>query len=146
MSALVLRRRCIVVTAALLATLAAGCGSTPRGSASERVVDVTEKDFHISMPTTFAPGELTFRVHNGGPDAHEFIVMRAADAAALPHRAAGTTVNAAALKKSLIGELQPGAPGVTRNLSLTLASGRYVFFCDMTGHFMGGMHAEVVVN
>jgi uncharacterized cupredoxin-like copper-binding protein len=72
--------------------------------------------------------------------------MRAADAATLPHRSDGLTINEAALKKRLVGELEPGAPGVTRNLSLKLAPGHYVFFCDMTGHFMGGMHAEVVVN
>jgi uncharacterized cupredoxin-like copper-binding protein len=139
-------RRCAATTSVVLATLGAGCGSARQESRSASVVDVTERDFHISAPSTLASGEVDFRVHNSGPDTHEFIVMRAANAAALPLQDDGLTVNEAGLKKSLAGELDPGAPGVTRDLRVNLAPGRYVFFCDMTGHFMGGMHTEVVVQ
>jgi uncharacterized cupredoxin-like copper-binding protein len=27
-----------------------------------------------------------------------------------------------------------------------LAPGRYVLFCNMTGHYMGGMHSTLVVS
>jgi len=139
------RRRGCVATAVLLAALVAGCGSSQRAGTSARVVDVTERDFSIAMPTTLASGEIVFHVHNAGPDDHEFIVMRGT-AAQLPLQDDGLTVNEAGVKNRLVGELEPGSPGVTRNLRLKLAPGRYVFYCDMTGHFMGGMHEDVVVQ
>ena len=40
----------------------------------------------------------------------------------------------------------PGEPGATRYLTVELRPGRYVFFCNMEGHFMAGMHAEVEVQ
>ena len=113
-------RGCTVATILMLAALAAGCGSAQPAGTSAHVVNVTEKDFHIAAPTTLAAGEVTFRVHNAGPDEHEFIVIRAADAAALPLQSDGLTIDEAALKKDRVGELVPGAPSVTRNLRLTL--------------------------
>jgi uncharacterized cupredoxin-like copper-binding protein len=50
------------------------------------------------------------------------------------------------LQKRELGELEPCAPGSVQTLRLHLAPGRYVFFCNMAGHFLGGMHAEVVVQ
>ena len=38
------------------------------------------------------------------------------------------------------------APGAVRTLHLKLAPGRYIFFCNMAGHYLGGMHHEVVVQ
>jgi uncharacterized cupredoxin-like copper-binding protein len=84
-------------------------------------------------------------VHNAGPDEHEFIVMRGT-ATELPLQNDGLTVNETAVKSRLVGELEPGGPGLTRNLRLKLAPGRHMFYCDMTGHFMGGMHTDVVVQ
>lgn len=108
-------------------------------------MNVTEKDFHIDAPSTLAAGEVVFHVHNAGPDEHEFIVMHGA-AAALPLQNDGLTVDETAAKHRSAGELEPGAPGLTRTVRMKLAPGRYVFYCDMTGHFMGGMHTEVVVQ
>ena len=31
-------------------------------------------------------------------------------------------------------------------LKLHLAPGRYLLFCNMEGHYMGGMHTELVVS
>jgi uncharacterized cupredoxin-like copper-binding protein len=145
MSSSISWRACSLATAVLLAALAGGCGSAQQASSGARVVDVTERDFSISTSTTLAAGEITFRVHNAGPDEHEFIVMRGT-AAELPLQNDGLTVNETAASKRLVGELEPGAPGLTRDLRLKLAPGRYVFYCDMTGHFMGGMHTDVVVQ
>jgi uncharacterized cupredoxin-like copper-binding protein len=33
-----------------------------------------------------------------------------------------------------------------RTLRLKLTPGRYVFFCNMAGHYLGGMRHEVVVQ
>jgi hypothetical protein len=132
--------------AALVALpLAAGCGASHSDSAGAPVVNITEKDFHISAPARVPAGEVILRVHNDGPDEHELIAARAPANWNLPIRRDGFTVNEEAVQASEPGSLEPGAPGATRTLRVKLAPGKYVFFCNMAGHFMGGMHADVVV-
>jgi uncharacterized cupredoxin-like copper-binding protein len=108
-------------------------------------VAVTERDFHISAPATIKAGEVAFTVRNEGPERHEFIVARVGRST-LPLRADGLTLDEEALQKQEVGELEPGDPGAVRTLHLTLSPGRYVFFCNMAGHFLGGMRHEVVVQ
>ena len=45
-----------------------------------------------------------------------------------------------------VGELNEVAAGTVGTLPLTLAPGRYVFFCNMDGHYLGGMHAVLEVT
>jgi uncharacterized cupredoxin-like copper-binding protein len=108
-------------------------------------VRVTERDFQISAPQQVSNGDLLLTVANQGPENHELIVVRAASAR-LPLRSDGLTVNEAALQPVKLPSLEPGAPGSVRELRLHLPPGRYVFFCNMAGHFMGGMHAVLVVR
>lgn len=141
-------RRSIALACVLLPLLATGCGSVRAVAGGQRPIAVTERDFKISIPSSLPAGEVTLRVHNLGPDRHEFIAARvAADGrASLPLRRDGLTLNEEKLASSEVGELEPGQPGSLRTLHLHLAPGRYVFFCNMAGHFLGGMHQEVVVQ
>ena len=43
------------------------------------------------------------------------------------------------------GSLEPGQAGTVRTLRVHLVSGHYLFFCNMAGHYLGGMNAEVIV-
>jgi hypothetical protein len=132
-----------VLCGAAAVLIVAGCGGTrsPTGA----VIPVTERDFHISGPRHVAAGNVVFRVRNAGPDAHEFIVVRLGPKGT-PLRGDGMTVDEDALSASTVGALEPGNPGAVRDLSVSLPPGRYVFFCNMEGHFRGGMHMEVVVG
>src|SRR5439155_18551179 len=104
-----------------------------------------ERDVHIAAQARLAAGEVTMTVHNEGPDAHELNVVRA-DRARLPLRSDGLTVDEEGLGKVIVGALEPGRPGSVRTLRLHLAPGRYVFLCNMAGHYLGGMHTTVVVS
>ena len=84
-------------------------------------------------------------MHNDGPEEHELIVVREGDHP-LPLRKDGVTVDEDALAKAHVGGLEPGTPGSVRELQLRLAAGRYELFCNMAGHFLGGMHVQVVVS
>ncbi len=106
---------------------------------------VHERDFHITAPSVLSSGTVTLRVHNEGPDQHELIIVPGT-VAALPLRPDGMTVNEEALEASEPGSLEPGEPGSTRDLTVQLKPGHYVFFCNMEGHYMAGMHAEVEVR
>jgi uncharacterized cupredoxin-like copper-binding protein len=87
---------------------------------------------------------VTFRIKNHGPDAHELIVVH--DEGGLPLRSDGITVDEEALTKRIVGGLEPANAGAVRELRVHLSPGRYTLLCNMFGHFMGGMHATVVVG
>ncbi len=130
---------------ALAGAVIAGCGKASPRSTAGPVVPITERNFHISAPTHLAAGPVTFRIRNDGPDEHEFIIAPARPGG-LPLRRDGLTVDEEAIEESEPGSLEPAKPGSVRYLHVDLAPGRYVFFCNMEGHYMGGMHEEVTVG
>jgi len=135
-----------LLTAAVVGLLVAGCGVGHRLAVPARVVDVTERDFAIKVSQrNVAAGTVVFRATNRGPDAHELIIARV-HRVQLPLRTDGLTVSEEGLEKSIVGTLEPGQPNSVRELRVRLAPGRYVLFCNMFGHFMGGMRADVVVR
>jgi uncharacterized cupredoxin-like copper-binding protein len=135
-----------LLTLVLAGGLVAGCGGAPRIAAAGRVIDVTERDFRISVsPSVVQPGAVVFRATNRGPDAHELIIVRVRDRK-LPLRSDGLTVSEEKLEKATVGVLEPGQPNTVRELPARLGPGRYVLFCNMSGHFMGGMRADLVVR
>jgi len=135
-------RPLLLVSLALLAC--PGCGNGGHVAAAH-VVRVTERDFRISAPKHVRSGDLLLSVSNRGPDAHELIVVRDRSSV-LPLRRDGSTVSEEKLEPVTAGALEPGQPGSRRTLRLHLAPGTYELFCKMSGHYMGGMHARLVVG
>jgi uncharacterized cupredoxin-like copper-binding protein len=127
-----------------LAVLPAACGSSAPPSKDRAVVDVYERDFVVTAPHRLAAGDVTLRIHNQGPDDHELLMVRAT--ARLPMRHDGLTVDEDAVERTTVLALEPAEPRTTRLLSVHLEPGRYELFCNMSGHFMGGMHEVVVVR
>ncbi len=125
--------------------LLSGCGETASQAAPITHVAVSERDFSIDAPRHVGAGPVDFAVHNMGPDAHELIVVKGTRRS-LPFRSDGLTIDEDAVAKSEAGALEPGDPGARRNLDVDLKPGRYVLFCNMYGHFQGGMHTELVVR
>jgi uncharacterized cupredoxin-like copper-binding protein len=125
--------------------IVAGALAAPRADGGGRTVTVVERDFRITVSTNRVPaGDVTFRIDNDGPDAHELILVR--DRGRLPLRADGITVDEDALEKQTLGAVEPAAAGARRVLRVRLTRGRYLLLCNMYGHFMGGMHAVVVAR
>jgi uncharacterized cupredoxin-like copper-binding protein len=133
----------LLVLACLALLACSGCGSGGH-EAGAHVVRITERDFRISAPNHVSSGDVVLSVHNRGPDAHELIVVR--DGSRLPLRGDGTTVSEEKLEPVEAGALEPGRPGSVRTLRLHLAPGTYELFCNMSGHYLGGMHAKLVVG
>jgi hypothetical protein len=129
------------IVAALVSRVRTAWATSP----SPSVVRVVERDFHIStVHGRIAAGTVIFRVTNRGPDEHEFIVVRADGG--LPLRPDGITLDEDALQKSIVGSIEPAPAGRANILRLTLRPGRYSLVCNMFGHYMGGMHAALVVR
>jgi uncharacterized cupredoxin-like copper-binding protein len=129
-------RRLIVPALCLAATLSIfGCGSGSGGSPPAGHAQIEERDFKISAPRTLPSGRVALAVDNIGPDDHELIVVRAAGS--LPRRSDGLTLDEDTFEKQTVGVLEPGMG--PRELDVTLRPGRYVMFCNMQGHYLGGM-------
>jgi uncharacterized cupredoxin-like copper-binding protein len=137
--------------AALLACLAvavtalAGCAIDGSDEAAGKpTVSVTERDFRISAPGKLPAGEVDLSVTNRGPDAHELIVVRK-HTRRLPIRSDGLTVDEDKIESDEVGVMEPADPGV-RRMSFRLTPGTYELFCNMAGHYKGGMHRKLVVH
>jgi len=124
---------------------ASGCTLTDShsGSPASPSVKVVESDFRITGPRTINAGDVLLSVLNRGPEAHELLVVRTDGP--LPLRPDGTTVDEDAIDPSLAGALEPGERGV-RQLRVHLVPGHYRFICNMSGHYLGGMNTEFVVE
>ncbi len=129
----------------LSAALAAGCGAQGHAHGGAPAVAVSERDFHIEAPATLRAGNYRLVVHNEGATDHELIIAPSPNGA-LPLRTDGLTVDEEAVERQEPGSLEPGKPGAVRSLEVHLAPGRYVLFCNMEGHYMAGMHSELVVD
>lgn len=129
--------------AVLLPFLSFGCTQTaPEGSP----VGVTLRDFSMSpSQQSVAAGNVLFQVHNDAPVTHEFIVVRTnLPADHLPIAPDGLSVNEEWL--SSVGELDEVPASQTGTLALNLSPGRYVFFCNLEGHYLGGMQGVLEVT
>jgi uncharacterized cupredoxin-like copper-binding protein len=133
----------VVLVASFTYSSCGGASSAPR--AGRGAVAVKESDFKISMPGRLAAGAHVFSVHNEGPVDHELIAIRLGHGT-LPLRKDGISLDEDKLEPAEAGALEPGAPGVTRKVTLALKPGRYVFVCNMAGHYLGGMHKTVQVG
>ena len=132
----------------LLALVAVACSSASQGGSAPRAgsqVDVKVRDFHIKAPESIAAGDVTFRVRNAGPDTHELLLVRD-DGRRLPLRPDDLTVDEDAVKPRTLSTLEDDHPGTHRGWKVHLAPGRYELVCNMSGHYLGGMHAKLVVR
>jgi uncharacterized cupredoxin-like copper-binding protein len=137
------RRRGQIVCAAILIVLSS-CSADARTSVGP-TVDVTLKDFSIRTSTpTVAAGRVSFEVENRGPATHEFVVVRTdLPDDDLPIAADGLSVDEEALAG--VGEISDVRLSTGYTLDLNLAPGRYVFFCNLEGHYLGGMSGGLLV-
>jgi uncharacterized cupredoxin-like copper-binding protein len=109
---------------------------------------VTLRDFRLSSSTlTIAAGRVRLLLNNRGPSTHELVVIRtdrrAGDLPILPD---GLTVDEEAPSLHAVDEDPDIAVGATDVLDVRLVSGRYVLFCNLAGHYLGGMRRSLVVS
>ena len=138
---------------ALAATLLllAGCGSGDDGGTAATTrqaatVRVSERDFRISLsPRRVRAGRIRLVVRNKGPVNHELILVKVAGRG-LPLRGDGLTVDEDRLERRTAGVIEPMTPATSDELRVALTRGRYVLLCNMAGHYLSGMRAELVVQ
>ena len=117
---------------------------TPRGTP----VNVRLEDFKVQPDVAVVPaGTVSFRILNQGPTTHQLIVVRTDRAPdKLPLQRDGLTVNEEAPGIELVDEVGGLDIDDRQTLVLDLAAGNYVMYCNLEGHYLGGMHATLTVR
>ncbi|HET6819673.1 MAG TPA: sulfocyanin-like copper-binding protein [Candidatus Limnocylindria bacterium] len=133
-----------VVALVVPLTLARRHDPTPRGTP----VNVLLEDFTLRRDVDVVPaGTVRFRILNQGPTTHELSVIRTDRAPdKLPLQRDGLTINEDAPGMDFLDEAEGLDIGDRRTLALRLAAGNYVLYCNMEGHYLGGMHAALTVR
>jgi uncharacterized cupredoxin-like copper-binding protein len=136
----------LLLVLALFVIVAAGCSASGRvAGARGTVVRVNERDFQLTVkPNHVHAGNVVLVVRNHGPDTHELIVVRSRSR--LPLRHDGLTVDEEALSAVTVASVDGAGPGSVERVRVHLARGRYELLCNMAGHFMAGMHGDLVVE
>jgi hypothetical protein len=111
-------------------------------------VNVRLEDFRVQQDAAVVPaGTVSFRILNQGPTTHQLIVVRT-DLAPdkLPLQRDGLTVDEDAPGIDLLDEVGGLDIDDRQTLVLRLAPGHYVLYCNLEGHYLGGMHAALTVR
>lgn len=134
-------RPAIVAFALAAAVLAAGC-STSSSEANGARINVTMHDFGIKVSRHSVPaGTVVLHVTNDGPSTHELNVDLTRYASGkIPLQPDGLTANEEAQGLRRIDSIEQVNLHHTGDLALELKPGRYVLWCNLEGHYLGGMH------
>jgi uncharacterized cupredoxin-like copper-binding protein len=102
------------------------------------------KDFSLTTSAaSFPAGDMTFGIHNAGPSAHEFVIIRTDDAPdALPVENGVIPED----QIDLVDEAEDIAPGTDTSLDVNLSAGSYVLVCNLPAHYGAGMRAAFTVT
>ena len=100
-------------------------GTTYTRTVNGSVVQVTEDEYHIHMPTSFPGGVVTFHITNLGEHSHNF------------------KIKGNGVEQQLPSDLKPG---MTADMTATLTPGTYHVICPLLGHADLGMQLDVTVT
>jgi len=128
----------------------AACGggsSGSKSSSSPNTVNVTEKEYAITLSTTaIKAGKVHFEVKNEGAMVHELVLFKTSLAAdALPIKDGKVDEEASSLEH-IDPEAEDIASGTTKSLDADLSPGSYVAVCNVPGHYQLGMHTPFTVK
>lgn len=132
-------RKAVLALAVLAAAAAvpAAPGSTAGGT-----VKVTLKEFTVkAAPAAITAGKVTFKVRNAGTLEHELVVLKTTTA---PAKLKVKGIKA--VETGRVGGVKPLKPGTSATLTRTLAKGRYVLLCNVSGHYQAKQFAAFLVK
>jgi uncharacterized cupredoxin-like copper-binding protein len=117
---------------------------TPSGTP----VNVLLEDFKVKRDATAVPaGNISFRILNHGPTTHELIVVRTDRAPdKLPLQDDGLTVDEEGPGVELLDEVGGLDIDDRQTLDVRLTPGHYVLYCNLEGHYLGGMYATLTAR
>jgi uncharacterized cupredoxin-like copper-binding protein len=131
-------------TAAPSASPAALAAAVSASAATSPTVDLTE--WKVTVAGTIKSGKTDLTIANTGVLPHELLVFKSDRApSAYPTDAAGNIKEEGA-GVTLVSDGDNIDPAGTQTRSIDLAPGKYLFVCNIPGHFKQGMFTVVTVT
>ncbi len=129
------RRALLSIAAAGALFVVAGC------STGTKTVNIDLKEYAITADVLSVPaGSVTLKVRNAGDVDHEMVVLKTdLSPSALPTDPDKDKVNEEGAGVQSIGELEDIHPGNTPSKTFNLSPGKYIFVCNIPGHYRNGM-------
>jgi hypothetical protein len=131
---------------------AAACKPVGDAATSDATIAVELKEWAVLPARADVPaGTVTFEARNTGEDAHELVVVRAADPASLPLAADGTVDEEKLPEGAFVGEVEAFPAKQTCPGTFELAAGSYALFCNILetkadgakeNHYANGMRTR----
>jgi hypothetical protein len=138
------------------ASAAVACKPVGDAGAADTKVAVQLSEWAVApQPASVRAGTITFEAANVGADAHELVLVRADDPAALPKAADGTVDEAKLPAGAFIGEVEPFPAKERCQGTFALTAGRYALFCNILeteadgtkeNHYANGMRTSFEVR
>jgi hypothetical protein len=135
---------------------AAACKPVGDAATSDATIAVELKEWSVLPARADVPaGTVTFDANNTGAEAHELVVVRADDPAALPLAADGTVDEDKLPEGAFVGEIEPFPAKQHCTGTFQLAAGRYALFCNILeteadgtkeNHYANGMRTRFEVR
>jgi uncharacterized cupredoxin-like copper-binding protein len=129
---------------ALLATLIASCGGAPEAAPTDSQVVAEMSDYKITVNVPSAKaGKIKIGVRNLAAMEHSFEVIKTD----LPQdKLPVDGASAKAKEDGKVGEIKSLPAGKSGAVTLDLQPGKYVFICNVAGHYQLGMHTGFTVD
>jgi len=129
-----------IVLAAGASLLGAACGKPAATPVPSTEVNVGLADYSITpVPASVSAGQVTFIAKNTAAQEHEVVIIKTGLAPnALKMKSSVSEVDEEASGQT-IGEVDDVEAGETKRGTFQLAAGKYVLFCNLTGHYKQGM-------
>jgi len=129
---------------ALLAILVASCGGAPEAAPtdSQVVAEMTDYKITVNVPSAKA-GKIKIGVRNLAAMEHSFEVIKTD----LPQdKLPVDGASAKAKEDGKVGEIKSLPAGKSGAVTLDLQPGKYVFMCNIAGHYQLGMHTGFTID
>lgn len=134
----------LVLSAVLVAAACGGSASSAAsGPATNVAVSMSDKAITLASASASA-GKVTFAVKNVGTVVHHIVAIKTnLDEAKLP---TDTKDPGKVDERGRVGATGQLKEGESKDLTLDLASGKYVLVCNEPAHYLVGMHAAFTVK
>jgi len=131
-------------TAAPKAATAASASTPPASPASGATVTLAE--WKVAVGGTIKSGKTNLTISDVGVAQHELLIFKSnLDASAYPTDAAGDIIEKGA-GVTLVSDGDNIDPSGSQTRAIDLAPGKYLFVCNIPGHFKQGMFTVVTVT
>jgi uncharacterized cupredoxin-like copper-binding protein len=111
--------------------------------ASSGTATVASTEFKFSASAIDArAGKLTLTLNNAGATEHELVLLKSSAAPGSLNVASSGRVS----ESASVGEISEIKSGVSKSTTFDLKPGRYIYVCNIPGHYAQGMHGLLVVH